>query len=533
MVSRIKLKRYIAIFSLLILIVPIFSGFAEAGIRRDSGTSSNRSSSSKSNERSDTKRTQRKAIGGGGERSSDRNRGSSRSNRKSAAQIREEKKQSFMSKIGSALKKFGKKVVSTVKNPIKSAGKALGDIADGARKAFGSAKNIVTGKGNLGDLGNIVTVGVGGAWGAYMIGDAEGVGSSTINNRKSVASNNSTGNNNGSSFSGSGVSFGSKTGGGSSSLVSRNTSSTNKSIFDKKSPGSFNGKTVTNTTTSINNIPTGYLKPKITEIDLKTGLVSSNMDAKSLANNKKYAESNKAMNKFTEAYKLFEKRVKEFEGDKAKIMKQVQQLKKYGPKEAAELEKILKKKEIHEIDFNKYALDQGWITEEVKVEVKTEEKISDPRYEGYSDYLTHVKNVRKENNKNLAKHNKILAENKKIKEENKKIENLNKQDQLKFNELVSKQEKAINQYNSYIKKQRALEETINESIEKGDQKEYDSLKSEFDLYTKKLENTQKDLNLVNNQIKNINLRVEQFNNQKDQENSTFGISNNFNISGIN
>ena len=524
MVSRVRFTKCIAILSLIIIILPLFAGLAEAGIRRDSGTDSRRSSSSKSNERSDTKRTQKKAIGGGGERDDDDN--DRDRDRRSAAEIRAAKKKSFMSRIGSALKDFGKKVVNTVKNPIKSTAKALGDVADGVRKGLSSAGRIISGKSNdpLGDLGNVFTVGVGGAWGAYMIGDAKG-GTATNNNISNGSSNGSSIGSNGGSFSGSGVSFGSKTGGSNGGLVSRNTNSTNKSVFNKKNPGSFNGKTVTNTTTDINNIPTGYLKPKITEVNLKTGLVSSEMNAESLANNAQYAESNKAMDKFTKAYKRFEQRVKEFEGDKAKIMKQVQQLKRYGPKEAAQLEKILKKKEIHEIDFNKYALDQGWITEEVAFTVKTEEKIKDPKYKDYSSYLKHVKEIREENNKNLEEHYNNLEENKKIEAENKRIEKLNEQDRKQYNELLAKQEKAVNQYNSYIGKQRELEKAINKSIEEEDQEKYNELKTEFDSYASKMENTQKDLNIIKNRMNNINLRAEQYNAlNQDNESSLFGVS---------
>ena len=397
----------------------------------------------------------------------------------SAAEIREEKKKGFFEKIADGIKKVAGKMVDTIKNPIDSVKNAVPDIVDGIKKAAGSAKRLVTGEGGLEEIGNMLAVGFGGAAGAYLIGDGEGSGNidSNGNGGSGLASKDN-------SISGTSDPFNGNT---------HNSGNTNNSISNisngsggstsSYTPGyqkidGYGGKVLINKTglTAMNN---GYYKPVITDVNMQVGLASNNFNAETLSHNKKVQETQKNIDRFVTAYTVFEKKMEEIENDKKAILKEIENLKQYDRQKALELEKLVKgSNEVKKLDFNRYAKDQGWITEKKEYAFFKENDGKDNQKDKQA-YLKEVRRIKENNKKELEKLKAIQKENEQIKRENEQIENFNKEQKEKFDRLVDQQRKINEEYNNYINEQEKLEEKINKAIRNKDQEEYDRLKKQF------------------------------------------------------
>ena len=402
----------------------------------------------------------------------------------SAAEIREEKKKGFFEKIADGIKKVAGKMVDTIKNPIDSVKNAVPDIVDGIKKAAGSAKRLVTGEGGLEEIGNMLAVGFGGAVGAYLIGDGEG--SINISGSGLASKNNCVGPDcdDGEEtepedpFHGNTHNSGNKNN-SISNISNGSGGSTGSYTPDYEYIDDYEGGKVSIDKTGLTAMNNGYYKPVITDVNMQVGLASNNFNAEVLSHNDKVQETQKNIDRFVTAYTVFEKKMEEIENDKKAILKEIENLKQYDRQKALELEKLVKgSNEVKKLDFNRYAKDQGWITEKKEYAFFKENDGKDNQKDKQA-YLKEVRRIKENNKKELEKLKAIQKENEQIKRENEQIENFNKEQKEKFDRLVDQQRKINEEYNNYINEQEKLEEKINKAIRNKDQEEYDRLKKQF------------------------------------------------------
>jgi protein-tyrosine-phosphatase len=499
--KKLNLFKIISLAVILIMLLSLTSIFFTTTAHARLGNGSG--GLDKHDTRSDGSSSHRRSIGSRGKSS-----GSSRNNNRRAAEQRKKEKKSLISRITNKIKQIGRKVVNTITHPISSAKKAIGDIADGGRRAISSAKNLVSGNGSIEDVLNVGMVGFGGIGGAYLIGDAS-PGKLALNrnntnmninsnlNSKTITQNsiNSTNENNRS-----------KRSNGGGRLIAPGNKNNISSLFNPEQvPGYNNTKININKSTVI---PGAYIKPKITKVKAKTGLVSSSLNADVLGRNNKVAETNKAMKEFKKEYTAFETNMKKMEREKAETMELVKKLRKYDKKQADEIEKKLNKKQIVEADFNKFAKDKGLITEE-KINISYDKKINDPEYDSYKDYLKIVNKIKKENQAKLKEYNEKTKYNKKIVEENILNKKINLQNQKKLDVVLSSQKESIKSIDEEIKKQKSYEKEMDRAIINNSQEQYDSAKEKFEkskskvvLLKKIVESKQNEIDKIIKETKN-------------------------------